>query len=125
MNIHEFYEADARRRESDERQYGDGWTERRDPHATYRLSRVVDTGEVYSVREPHAGGILARYLDQLGLRQADVNELTVEIYGTFAEAETEKALAGWEEAMGQTNSLDWVCSRLGTPADRHHLPDGT
>lgn len=124
MNIHEFYEADPRRRDSGEQQYGDGWTERRDPHATYRLSRVSDTGEIYSVREPHPGGILARYLDQLNVEQADVDELTVEIYGTFGQQETDRALAGWEDAMGEPNSLDWVCDRLGTPAERHRLADG-
>jgi hypothetical protein len=112
VNIHEFYEADPRRRDSDEREYGDGWTEQRDPHATYRISRIIDTGEVYAVREPHPGGILARYLDELRIDQADVNELTVEILGTFTEDGIDDALAGWQRAMGRHNSLDWARARL-------------
>ncbi len=112
MNIHEFYEADPRRRASDEREYGDGWTEQRDPHATYRISRVIDTGEVYAVREPHPGGILARYLDELRIDQADVNELTVEVLGTFTGDDLDKALDGWSTAMTRHNSLDWARGQL-------------
>lgn len=116
MNIHEFYEADPRRRSSEEREYGDGWTEQRDPHATYRISRVIETGEVYVVREPHPGGILARYLDELRFDQADVNELTVEIFGIFTEGAIEGALDGWPDAMPKHDSLDWARSRLSSPA---------
>jgi hypothetical protein len=112
MNIHQFYEADPRRRSSDEEEFGDGWTELADVHATYRVHRVNDTGEVYAVREPHPGGILARYLDQLDLAQATIDELTVEVYGTYARDDLAAALAGWPAAMNGPNSLDWVRARL-------------
>lgn len=113
MNIHEFYEADERRRTSEEVEFGDGWTEHADPHATYRIHWVADTGEVYAVREPHPGGILARYLDELDVDQADVDALKVEILGAADRTAVETALAGWPEAMGHRDSLGWARDRVG------------
>lgn len=111
-SIATFYDEDPRRRTSEEVEYGDGWTQAADSHATYRLSHVLDTGELYAVREPHPGGILARYLDQLGVDQADVDELTVEVLAVTSSADLDRALAGWPEAMQGTDSLPWVRERL-------------
>lgn len=113
MNIHDFYDADPRRRESEEITYGDGWTDEDDEHSTYRLNWVADTGEAYIVREPHPGGILARYLDALGFDQADVEELRVEILTTASRYDVDAALAGWPAVMPQRNSLRWVRRQLG------------
>ncbi|OAA24175.1 hypothetical protein UG55_103122 [Frankia sp. EI5c] len=114
MNIREFYEADPRRRASEEISFGDGWTIEDDEHSTYRLNWVVDTGEAYVVREPHPGGILARYLDQLRVDQADVDDLLVEVLATAARYEMEAALAGWPAVMPEKNSLHWVRRQLTT-----------
>lgn len=116
-DIHGFYEADPRRRASDEVTFGDTWTRTSDPHATYRLLWVADTGELYTVREPHPGGLLARYLDQLHLDQADVGELVVDVLTTLPDRDTvERALAGWHEAMAEPDSIGWVTTRVATLA---------
>lgn len=114
QSIADFYTADPRRRESEEVEYGDAWTRRDDPIATYRLSHVLETGELYAVREPHPGGILARYLDQLGVEQADVDDLTVDVLATLSTEQVVTALDGWQNEMEKTDSLLWVLSRLTT-----------
>ena len=115
MDIHSFYADDPRRRESDEVLFGAGWTSEADPHATYRLSWVVDTGELFTVREPHAGGLLARYLDELHLAQAEVADLTVEVLATgLDEAGADALLTGWQEAMGADDSLSWLHTQVAT-----------
>jgi hypothetical protein len=112
VNIHGFYEADERRRTSEEVEYGDGWTDHADAHATYRIHWVADTGEIYAVREPHPGGILARYLDEIDVDQADVEALSVEILGVADRSTVEAALAGWPEAMAGRDGLAWARDRL-------------
>ena len=111
-SIAAFYDADQRRRDSDEVEYGDAWTRHTDAKATYRLSHVLDTGELYVVREPHPGGILARYLDQLNVDQADVDQLSVEVLGTASADEAAQLLDGWQDAMTGSNSLPWVEKQL-------------
>src|SRR4051794_22491376 len=112
LSIAEFYAADTRRRESEEVEYGDAWTRSDDVHATYRLSHVLATGELYTVREPHPGGILARFLDQLNVDQADADELTVEILAVLSPEAASSALQGWQEAMTGDDSLRWVLAHL-------------
>lgn len=122
MNIREFYDADPRRQTSEEISFGDGWTVEDDEHSTYRLNWVVDTGEAYVVREPHPGGILARYLDQLRVDQADVQELLVEVLAAADRYAVEAALAGWPAVMPERNSLRWMrrqLSALGSASTTH------
>jgi hypothetical protein len=111
-SIADFYDENPQRRESEEIEYGDGWTRHDDPRATYRLSHVVETGELYTVREPHPGGILARYLDQLNVDQADVDELAVEVLAVLPQDTVQTVLTGWQQAMTGTDSLPWVHQRL-------------
>jgi hypothetical protein len=109
MDISEFYDADPRRRESSEVQFGDGWSTESDEHSTYRAEWLFETGELYVVREPHPGGLFARFLDQLDIDQVEVNELTVEILGTFKDEQAvQDALAGWDKHMKKTESLTWL-----------------
>jgi len=113
QSIAAFYEADERRRASEEVVYGDGWTRHDDGSATYRLSHVVDTGELYLVREPHpGGGVLAPIYDQLDIEQASVDELTVEVLTTVGGGEVGELLDGWEHAMTGPDSLTWLHARL-------------
>lgn len=112
MDIAEFYDADPHRRESEEVVYGDGWTQEGDPHSTYRVSWVADTGELYAVREPHPGGLLARYLDELEVDQADVHELRIEVLGTLDRGRVEAALTDWRAHMHGDHSLGWVRARV-------------
>lgn len=113
QSIAAFYDADERRRDSEEVVYGDGWTRHDDGSATYRLSHVRDTGELYLVREPHpGGGILARFYDQLHVDQASVDELTVDVLATLSGAGADALLDGWEQAMTGPDSLAWLYGRL-------------
>jgi hypothetical protein len=114
VDIHEFYESDPRRRASEEVGFGDGWTDRDDPPSTYRLSWVADTREIYAVREPHPGGVLARYLDQLGVDQADVQGLRVDILAVADQPAVDDVLAGWPAVMGERDSLRWARRQLAT-----------
>jgi len=117
VDVHQFYEADQRRRDSEEHVYGDGWTDDADQHATYRLSWVVETGELYLVREPHPGGLLARYLDELHLDQADTDELRVEVLLTEpSEGAVQALLEGWEQVADDDDSLVWLRERVGRAA---------
>ena len=112
MDIGEFYDGDPARRESEEVNYGDGWTTEADQHSTYRANWVRETGELYVVREPHPGGLLARYLDQLDVDQVETEALTVEVLGRFdSEEAAQRALAGWEAAMPKHDSLSWLRAR--------------
>jgi hypothetical protein len=113
VDIAGFYDADPRRRESPEVSFGDGWRRPGDPHATYRLSWVAETGELYTVREPHHGGLLASYLDQLRIDDPDVDELTVEVLAVLpTQQAVEAALSGWRRKMEHHDSLEWVARRL-------------
>jgi hypothetical protein len=112
MDIGEFYDGDPARRESEEINFGDGWSTEADQHSTYRANFVRETGELYVVREPHPGGLFARYLDQLDVDQVETEALTVEILGRFNDEEAaQRALAGWPDAMNHHNSLSWLRAR--------------
>jgi hypothetical protein len=109
MDISEFYDGDPRRRESSEVPFGDGWSTEADEHSTYRANWLFETGELYIVREPHPGGLFARYLDQLDIDQVDVSELTVEVLGTFDDEQAvQTALRGWDKHMLKHESLKWL-----------------
>ena len=109
MDISEFYDGDPRRRESSEVRFGDGWSTETDEHSTYRAEWLFETGELYVVREPHPGGLFARFLDQLDIDQVEVKQLTVEILGTFKDEQAVQASAGrLGQAHDQAESLDWL-----------------
>ncbi len=113
MDIAGFYTENEQRRASDEITYGEDWTTPSDQHATYRGCWVVDTGEFYIIREPHAGGILEKYLDELNIDQADVSELTVEVLATVTDQSRLLSLIdGWEKVVEDDDSLTWLRSRL-------------
>ena len=111
MDIEEFYDADPRRRESEEIEFGREWSDANGMRT--ELSWVAATGELYAMAEP--GGSVE--MDPFGDTRVDdlpTNLLTVEILGTVAErAEVDQLLAGWEGAMDKKpNSLQWVRERL-------------
>jgi hypothetical protein len=79
---------------------------------------VEDIGELYVMREPYAyesldpfGGI--HVAGTHGVDQAEVEGMTVAVVGSVGSREAlEKAVAGWEEAMGATDSVAWLVDRL-------------
>jgi hypothetical protein len=93
-SLEHFYRADARRRDSDERDVGLWWRES-GSEPIHRAAWVRDTGELYLVRlgpGPDGG--------------------TVELLG-FAgdERELDVALRGWREQCGRERSLSWLRGR--------------
>ena len=123
MDIEEFYEQDERRRASAELEFGGEWRDRYG--VRHELNWVEDTGELYVMREPvpHEwadpfGGIHMKKDDQTAMEG-----MTVAVVGTVADRATlEHDLAGWEDAMGQPDSVAWLVDHLRTagvlgPAD--------
>ena len=113
MDIEEFYDADPRRRESDEIEFGREWSDATGMRT--ELSWVAATGELYAMAEP-AGSV---EMDPVGDTRVDdlpTELVTVEILGVIADrAEIDQLLAGWDRAMDQRpNSLQWVRDRLAT-----------
>lgn len=116
VDIEEFYDADQRRRSSAEIELGRDW---QDQHGVrYELNWVEDTGELYVMREP----VPREWADPFGgihvsrtreVDETEVEGMTVSVVGTVASrAELERALDGWEEAMGGEDSVAWLVDRL-------------
>jgi hypothetical protein len=111
MDIEEFYDADPRRRESEEIEFGREWSDATGMRT--ELSWVAGTGELYAMAEP-AGSV---EMDPLGDTRVDdlpTEALTVEILEVVTDrAEVDQLLAGWEAAMDKKpNSLQWVRDRI-------------
>ena len=112
MDIEEFYDADPRRRESEETEFGREWSDANGQRT--ELSWVADTGELYAMAEPAS----SVEMDPFGDTRVDdlpTELLTVEILGVIAdEARVNELLAGWEDAMGVKgpNTIQWVRDRL-------------
>lgn len=110
MDIEQFYDADPRRRASEEEQFGRDWFAA--DGVNWELNWVADTGEVYAMRElVEPGG-----MDPVGdtwVQELPVDAVTVEILGVVAEhSALVQALDGWQDAMPTENSLDWARQRI-------------
>jgi hypothetical protein len=112
MDIEQFYDADPRRRESEEVEFGREWSDANGMRT--ELSWVADTGEVYAMAEPSE----PVFMDPVGdTRVPDLpTELvTVDILGVIPDrARVDELLAGWESEMDKPNSIQWVRDRITT-----------
>lgn len=110
MDIEEFYEQNEARRESAEFEFGSEWSDASDNE--YELSWVEATGELYLMVEPEAlvnEDIFGDFL----VNPQEVTDLTVVVIGKVASlAALEDKLQGWEEAMLEESSLDWLYERF-------------
>ena len=114
MDIEGFYDADPRRRHSEEINFGRDWTD--DGGTRWELNWVADTGEAYLMREPvEPGGI-----DPVGdtwVPDLPVDLVTVEVVGTIeGRAAVDRAFDGWEGAMPEPGSVSWVRERATAAA---------
>ncbi len=112
MDIEQFYDADPRRRHSEEEQFGRDWFA--DDGIRWEINWVADTGEVYAMREVvEPGGI-----DPVGdtwVADLPVDLVTVELLGVVTDHDAlVAALEGWEEANGSEGSLAWVKERIAS-----------
>ncbi|MGA2294236.1 MAG: hypothetical protein ABSG24_03300 [Acidimicrobiales bacterium] len=109
MDIESFYEQNEARRESAEFEFGSEWTDASDNE--YELSWVEATGELYLMVEPEAlvnEDIFGDFL----VSDEVINDLTVVVIGKVASlVALEDALQGWEDAMLEENSLEWLYER--------------
>jgi hypothetical protein len=114
MDIEQFYDEDPRRQTSDEVEFGQDWSDEKG--IRHEISWVVDTGEVYAMREPNA----AIEVDPAGdewMDQLPPDAIAVEILGVVPDrAEVDRRLSGWQDAMGTRNSLSWVRERFAPSA---------
>lgn len=128
VDIEQFYDRDERRRASAEIELGTEWLDRHG--VRYELSWVEDTGELYVMREPPPPG----YEDPFGgiyvkVDNAPVDGITVIVLGTVAtRPDLERLLEGWEQHVGQPDSVHWLVDRLEaggvlTPAAEQEAPD--
>jgi hypothetical protein len=110
MDIEAFYEQNEARRESAEFEFGSEWTDASDNE--YELSWVEATGEVYLMVEPEAlvnEDIFGDFL----VSDEIINDLTVVVIGKVPSlAALEDILQGWEDAMLDENSLEWLYERF-------------
>ncbi|HEY7106780.1 MAG TPA: hypothetical protein VH986_10280 [Acidimicrobiia bacterium] len=110
MDIEQFYDADPRRRASDEVEFGRDWSDGSGVRS--ELSWIADTGELYVMREPDAPIDMDPVGDEV-VENLETKQLTVEVLGTFEGRESVDALLeGWEDEMRKRNSLDWVRARV-------------
>jgi hypothetical protein len=110
MNIEEFYDADPRRRASDEVNLGRDWLDA--GGRRYELNWVVDTGELYLMAEPEE----PVEMDPLGdsfVPDMPVDLITVEVLATVADRDqVEQRLEGWESHAEGPDGVAWLRERL-------------
>jgi hypothetical protein len=116
VDLEQFYDQDERRRRSAELELGTDWTD--GSGVRYELSWVEDTGELYVMREP----IVGEWPDPFGgvhvegahhLDEAEQEGMVVSVVGIIADREeVERILEGWEDLVGQPDSVAWLVDRL-------------
>jgi hypothetical protein len=110
MDIEEFYEADERRRRSEEIELGTEWTDA--DGVRHEVSWVADTGELYVMREPAARMSEDGFGDEYS-GSLPVAAVTVSVVGWIPTRDRlEEVLAGWQDAMAGSDSISWLDSRL-------------
>ena len=137
VDIEDFYDEDPRRRSSAELEFGRDW---HDAHGVrYELSWVEDTGELYVMREPVPEGWATPFggIHVVHARGTDVREIagmTVTVLGVrSSQSQVDQALAGWDAAMGDPDSVGWLAGRLrqagllatGESGGQHAAPETT
>jgi len=110
MDIEQFYDADPRRRESEEVEFGREWSDAKGLRT--ELSWVAATGELYAMAEPSE----PVFMDPIGdtrVPELPTELVTVEILAVITDrARLDRALAGWEAEMEKPDSLAWVRGRI-------------
>ncbi|MFM8305130.1 MAG: hypothetical protein ACKOA9_12690 [Actinomycetota bacterium] len=110
MDIEQFYDADPRRRASEEVAFGHEWTDA--DGGRYEVMWVADTGEVYAMFEP-VEPMASDGIGDIFPQHMPTEAVTVEVLGVVADRATiDAALAGWADVMPQPGSVAWVRERV-------------
>ena len=110
MDLKDFYDADPRRRASEELEFGSDWS---DGGARTQVSWIEATGELYAMRDP-LGSLVTDVIGDTRASPVADKDLTVEPLGTVpGRAAVEAVMSGWETAMASgPDSLAWVRERI-------------
>ena len=109
MNLNDFYDADPRRRASEELEFGSDWDEN---GARTQVSWIAATGELYAMRDP-LGRLVTDVIGDTRAVPVSEEALTVEVLGTVSDrAAATAVMSGWENAMPAAGSLAWVRDRI-------------
>jgi hypothetical protein len=110
VDLEQFYDADPRRRHSEELEFGSDWYEGGE---RTEVSWIAATGELYAMRAP-LGGLVSDVIGDMGATPVSDEQLTVELLGTVSDRPTvEAVMSGWENEMASgENSLSWVRDRV-------------
>ena len=110
MDIEEFYDADERRRESEELELGNDWSD--GAGRKFSLSYVVETGELYLMAAPEAEALEDPFGD-IAVDQEPVEALTVEVIAVVpSTAVLHESLAGWQGEIERPGSLVWLRDKV-------------
>jgi hypothetical protein len=110
MDIEEFYAADERRRQSEEIEVGRDWRDR--VGTRYEVSWVVDTGELYAMREPTVKVTEDAFGDIFGI-SVPLDQISVAVIASIpTRDQLEEVLDGWTEAMNAPDGMAWLAARL-------------
>ena len=114
VDLEEFYDADPRRRHSEELEFGSDWLE---GGARTQVSWVEATGELYAMRDP-LGYLETGLLGEESVDKVADTDLGVAILGVVpGRAAILAVMSGWEDAMASgENSLAWVRDRVAHAA---------
>jgi hypothetical protein len=110
VDLEDFYNADPRRRHSEELEFGTDWSE---GGARTQVSWVEATGEVYAMRDP-LGGLWSDVIGDQGVSKVSDEQLTVEVLGVVNGRDRVAAvMSGWEAAMSAgDDTVSWVRDRI-------------
>jgi hypothetical protein len=123
VDLEEFYNADPRRRHSEELEFGRDWSD--DFGGRCEISWVEATGEVYAMREPNAE-IIDDYVGGKHVVGVDQDDLLIEVLGVVEGRDAIAAvMSGWEDAMPGQDSLAWVKRRVENAANELSDPPAT
>jgi hypothetical protein len=110
VDIEEFYDADDRRRSSDELQFGQDWHDRHGRR--YELNWIEDTGELFVMQDDLPPMWSDPFGDLMPL-PADADDLGVRVLKrVHGRDQVVELLAGWEQAMAGPDSVAWLIERL-------------
>jgi hypothetical protein len=110
VDLEQFYDADPRRRHSEELEFGTDWYE---GGARTQVSWIEATGELYAMRDP-LGGLATDFIGDMSATPVTDEQLTIEVLGIVPGRDAAEAvMSGWETAMPTgPDSLAWVRERV-------------
>jgi hypothetical protein len=123
VDLEQFYDADPRRRHSEELEFGTDWQEN---GARTQVSWVEATGELYAMRDP-LGHLDSDLFGDMSVEPTPDEALGVQVLGIVTGRDTiASVMSGWDKAMaGGENSIAWVRDRIANAATETGDPPAT